>query len=383
MTPKLDMMRYLIAVLTIMIVAALPSASAWAQDSGAGASVGVPEAKPALKSAFQRPAPIAGAPGEVGQTSPDTTAGGGSWWQWLLASWYTLWQWLLSMQRDLQKQLTDAIRGLRTDETGTAALVLIAASFLYGVLHAAGPGHGKGVISSYVLANRSTLRRGIVLSFLSAMMQAVSALVIVGTAVIALNATGPELRLKVIPRFEMVSSALIALAGLWFLVTHLRRRYFVPHPVVVMHAVGADVVAQSPHAHDHHHHHGEGCSCGHSHMPDPAALDHKLSFREAVAVIFAVGIRPCTGAIGALIFAWQLKILWAGVVATFVMAIGTAITVSVLASLAVSSRDQAARFASSSWTDGIYNVATIAGCLLVMLVGAGLFWDAMGPVQPF
>ena len=52
-------------------------------------------------------------------------------------------------------------------------------SFLYGVFHAAGPGHGKVVISSYVLANETQLRRGVTLSVLSALLQSVVAVVFV------------------------------------------------------------------------------------------------------------------------------------------------------------------------------------------------------------
>jgi nickel/cobalt exporter len=56
-----------------------------------------------------------------------------------------------------------------------AGFILVAVSFLYGVFHAAGPGHGKAVISSYVLANGATVRRGITLSFLAAIVQAITA----------------------------------------------------------------------------------------------------------------------------------------------------------------------------------------------------------------
>ena len=46
-------------------------------------------------------------------------------------------------------------------------------AFLYGIFHAAGPGHGKAVISSYLFANHETWRRGVVLSFASVVASAV------------------------------------------------------------------------------------------------------------------------------------------------------------------------------------------------------------------
>ena len=51
-----------------------------------------------------------------------------------------------------------AVDGFRTAQDGNAFLVLGTLSFLYGVFHAAGPGHGKAVISSYMLANEVALR---------------------------------------------------------------------------------------------------------------------------------------------------------------------------------------------------------------------------------
>ncbi len=65
----------------------------------------------------------------------------------------------------------------------------MAISFAYGIFHAAGPGHGKAVISSYLVANEETARRGIVLSFASALLQALVAVAIVGVFAWLLNAT--------------------------------------------------------------------------------------------------------------------------------------------------------------------------------------------------
>ena len=79
------------------------------------------------------------------------------------------------------------IRAAKTD--GSAAYTLMGISFLYGIFHAAGPGHGKAVISSYLVANDETWRRGIALSFASAILQAITAIVIVGVAAVLLNAT--------------------------------------------------------------------------------------------------------------------------------------------------------------------------------------------------
>ena len=83
--------------------------------------------------------------------------------------------------------MSGLIRAAKTD--GSAVWTLLGISFVYGIFHAAGPGHGKAVISSYLVANDETWRRGIVLSFASAMLQAFVAIAVVGIAAVLLGAT--------------------------------------------------------------------------------------------------------------------------------------------------------------------------------------------------
>ena len=93
----------------------------------------------------------------------------------------------MAKQAEFYRGLSGTIRAAKQD--GTAVWGLFGLSFLYGVFHAAGPGHGKAVISSYMVANDETWRRGVVLSFASALLQALVAVAIVGVAAALLNAT--------------------------------------------------------------------------------------------------------------------------------------------------------------------------------------------------
>ncbi|HWP14137.1 MAG TPA: nickel transporter, partial [Xanthobacteraceae bacterium] len=88
--------------------------------------------------------------------------------------------WLLAKQAEFYRLLSGAIRNAKTD--GSAAWLLMGLSFAYGIFHAAGPGHGKAVISSYLVANEETWKRGITLSFASALVQALVAIAVVGIA---------------------------------------------------------------------------------------------------------------------------------------------------------------------------------------------------------
>ena len=95
--------------------------------------------------------------------------------------------WILAKQSEFYREMSATIRAAKSD--GSAVWTLLAISFAYGIFHAAGPGHGKAVISSYLVANQETARRGIVLSFASALMQSLVAVLIVGIGAWLLNAT--------------------------------------------------------------------------------------------------------------------------------------------------------------------------------------------------
>ena len=126
--------------------------------------------------------------------------------------------WVVDTQQTMQGELATGVMRLKTENAFAAAVGLAALSFLYGVIHAVGPGHGKTIISSYVVANEETVRRGVLISFIAAAMQAVTAVALVGVLAIALNASGMAIKSWSL-QLESVSYALIALVGLWLLTT--------------------------------------------------------------------------------------------------------------------------------------------------------------------
>jgi len=297
-----------------------------------------------------------------------------------------IWNFVLEGQRQMTKGMTDAVRQLKALGTVNAALVLGFLSFLYGVLHAVGPGHGKFVISSYALANERTVRRGILLSFMAAFIQALSAIILVGILALALKAT--SLQIKATEAWlETASWGLIALLGAWLLWSQLRGGH--AHPshaasphghvhgpdcghdhahVGHVHSRACAHAAEPDHVHDEH--------CGHLHMATPEQLQGAWNWWHAWSLAFSIGVRPCTGAIGVLLLSLSVGLLWAGIFATFTMAIGTALTVSALAAIAVGSRELAKKIAGgteSPWAATIQKVAAIGGSGLVMVIGATFF----------
>ena len=133
--------------------------------------------------------------------------------------------------------------------------------------------------------------------------------------------------------------------------------------------------------HDHHHHdHVHDEHCGHAHVAEAKQVRGEWSLTKAFSLAFAVGIRPCTGAILVLILANALGIYWAGVASTLVMAIGTFLTVSAIAAIAVYSKKLAMRLASA---DGralgwLAFALRLGGGIAIAGLGTLLFLGSLG-----
>ena len=282
--------------------------------------------------------------------------------------------WLLARQSEFYREMSSTIRAAKSD--GSAVWTLLAISFAYGIFHAAGPGHGKAVISSYLVANQETARRGIVLSFASALMQSLVAVAIVAVCAWLLNATAKTM-CGAEKAIEIASYGLIAAFGarlVWTKGGGFMRALQAPKPAPAMAAHHHD---HGHHHHDHAHHHDDHVHdehCGHSHGPDPSELAGPGGWRRGLGAIFAVGVRPCSGAILVLVFALAQGLFWAGIAATFVMGLGTAITVATIAVLAVSAKDLARRLSGGNDRGGALFMRGLefAAAGLVLLFGLGL-----------
>ncbi len=375
--------------------------------------------------------------------------------------------WVQQQQQGFYKLMTGELREMRQD--GSHVFMLIALSFAYGVFHAAGPGHGKAVISSYMLANELAARRGIVLSFASAFVQALTAIVVIAILSFVLRGAGVKIA-DATHWLEIVSFAGVTLLGAWLLWSkitghghshghshadshgHSHGHSRAPeaghaHAAATAAAHGqhpanvVPVVAQShahghahahahaharthsrAHAHAHDHVHGEACAHDHAHdhshnhahghehdhnhdhargdrqghdhdrahahghhddhlhAPDPRMLaNQEFGLRQAWSAILAVGLRPCSGALIVLTFAFLNGLYFAGIAATFAMAIGTGLTVAVLAALAVWAKDAAIRIGGAADRGAtIHRAIEIGGAAMVFLFGLTLLMAALG-----
>ncbi|WP_368367077.1 nickel/cobalt transporter [Bradyrhizobium commune] len=305
--------------------------------------------------------------------------------------------WIFAKQAEFYRSLSGYIRACKDDGTATWSLFVI--SLLYGVFHAVGPGHGKAVISSYLVANRETWRRGVVLSFASASLQSAVAIVIVTIAALLLDTTAAAIGTAV-HVVEIMSYGLVVLIGLRLVFVKGRafavacRDVAWQEPPALAVASGlsgehlrppvppARAMAMRPgrcqapgcgHVHDlncqaHDYHES---AWGHAHGPEPAELAGTGGWQRGLSAVVAVGLRPCSGAIILLVFALAQDLFWTGVGATLLMGLGTAVTVAAIATLAVSAREIAGRVAKAQAGFGMLAIRALEVGASVAIVAFG------------
>ncbi len=296
--------------------------------------------------------------------------------------------WLLGVAAWLNHLMAGEVKALHTEPSALWGLVGLSAA--YGVFHAAGPGHGKALIASYMFANERALRRGIALAFLAALLQALVAIALIGAAALVFHATeiGMNRASSVV---EIGSYLCVAGVGAWLVWTKGRafagalRAAFAERagaalyrdapwrPAIAL-GSGGQFRVELP---------GAGVAaeadCGHYHAPDPASLGEGFSWRGAAATVVAAGARPCSGAIVVLTFALAQGLFPAGIVATLAMALGTAITTGALALAAVFAKDLATRLAARETSRAalLARGLELAAALCVLAYGLALL--LMGP----
>jgi nickel/cobalt transporter (NicO) family protein len=269
--------------------------------------------------------------------------------------------WVREQQQAYYGSMSGTLRQIKTSSPYAAAWTLMFLSFGYGIFHAAGPGHGKTVISAWLLATENELKRGIVIAFLSSIIQALVAILLVSILFLVVASASSAAR-DVAGFLESASYAMIGAMGLYLIWTAIRPKTHHDHG----------------HAHDHHgHDHDE--HCGHAHVAEAKQVRGQWSLAKVFSLAFAVGIRPCTGAILVLILANALGIYWAGVASTLVMAIGTFLTVSAIAAIAVYSKKFAMRLASTDdrVLDWLAFALRLGGGIVIAGLGTLLFLGSL------
>jgi nickel/cobalt exporter len=269
---------------------------------------------------------------------------------------------ILSYQSSFFLALKSALGTIKADPA--AAWSLIGVGFAYGVFHAAGPGHGKAVIAGYILSSERALAKGVALSLAAALIQASVAIGLVGAVFILAGGTAPTMA-RTAQLVELLGFALVA--GIGAAMTWRKAGKL----------LGVAGLARNPVRAS------EGECCDHMHLPPPERLEQISGLRDMAVIAMGAGIRPCAGAILILVLALTQHMLWAGVAATLAMALGTAVTTSAIAALAVYAKQLALRLAGGRRARGAILVAglELAAAAFVLILGLSLvtgIWSGEG-----
>lgn len=260
--------------------------------------------------------------------------------------------WATEGQRTAQTGMAGAIRALRAGDPA-AVVPLLTVCFAYGFFHAAGPGHGKLLIGGYGAARAVGALRLSAVALASSLAQGLTAVALVAAGVWLVGWSRERMTDMAERLFQPLGFAAIALIGLWLVWRGSRgltaRR-------------GAALAETGVHA-----------CCGHAHAPSAEAVAHAAGWRELAALVGAVALRPCTGALFLLVLTAQMGIFHWGVVGTIAMALGTASVTVAVALGAVGLR----RGVLSGLSDGAARVAQVQPALEIA-VGLTVAWIAGG-----
>lgn len=288
-------------------------------------------------------------------------------------------------QKGLHQQMAGLLQQVKAAPQ-QAGMALMLFSLSYGVLHALGPGHGKVVIAIYLATHPARLKSSLKLTFAASLLQGLVAIVLVTLVLVVLQLSSRQLHQSSF-WLEKGSFILVMLLGGGLTWRALKRLYVAvkamrPAPALRINSL-------KPLAADHVH--SEQCGCGHRHLPSDSELQAGSDWRTQTAIVLAMGMRPCSGAIMVLLFSKLIGVFIWGLIAALAMALGTSLTISLLALLVHYSRRLAVRLSRSrppaTWSAVAWGSLALAGGLILLFAGLVLYVSAQtefsGGIRPF
>ncbi|HDG1665824.1 nickel/cobalt transporter [Kluyvera ascorbata] len=287
---------------------------------------------------------------------------------WLWHAWPQVMMKSVIWQRDVNQQMSGLLKAVAENPTQAGGALLLF-SFVYGVLHALGPGHGKVVITTWLATHPSKLKSSIGLTLAASLLQGLVAIGLVVVVLTLLQLPARQLHLSSF-WLEKGSYALVGVLGLllcWRALKKLRALLRKPK-----------FTAFTPH-----HVHDQHCGCGHQHMPDPKQLERDEDWRARLVIVLSMGMRPCSGAIMVLLFSKVIGVFGWGVASALAMAAGTSITISSLALLVHAFRTLAVKLSGNRtpvlWRQVGWTTLALAGGV-VLVAAAVVMWVSAVPV---
>lgn len=287
---------------------------------------------------------------------------------WLWQSWPQVMVKSIVWQREVNQQMSALLKAVAANPAQAGGSLLLF-SFLYGVLHALGPGHGKVVITTWLATHPSKLKSSIGLTLASSLLQGLVAIALVVVVLTVLQLPARQLHLSSF-WLEKGSYALVGVLGILLCWRALKTlRALLRKPKFISFTL--------------HHVHHEHCGCGHQHLPNPEQLRNGDDWRARLMIILSMGMRPCSGAIMVLLFSKVIGVFSWGMASALAMAAGTSLTITSLALLVHSFRALAVKLSGNKtpvlWRQIGWATLALAGGV-ILVVAAVVMWVSAVPV---
>lgn len=294
---------------------------------------------------------------------------------WLWQAWPQVVMRSALWQREVNIQMSTLLKAVAENPTKAGGTLLLF-SFVYGVLHALGPGHGKVVITTWLATHPSKLKPAIGLTLASSLLQGLVAILLVVVVLSLLALPARQLHLSGY-WLEKGSYLLVGVLGLllcWRALKRLRQLLHAPK-----------FRAFTPH-----HVHHDNCGCGHQHLPTQSQLQNGGDWRARLVIVLSMGMRPCSGAIMVLLFSKVIGVFAWGVASALAMAAGTSLTISGLALLVHGFRQLAVKLSGKRapvlWRQIGWTTLALAGGVVLVSAAVVMWMSALPPgggLRPF
>ncbi|WP_313162337.1 nickel/cobalt transporter [Kosakonia cowanii] len=294
---------------------------------------------------------------------------------WLWQAWPQVVMRSALWQREVNMQMSTLLKAVAENPTKAGGTLLLF-SFVYGVLHALGPGHGKVVITTWLATHPSKLKPAIGLTLASSLLQGLVAILLVVVVLSLLALPARQLHLSGY-WLEKGSYLLVGVLGLllcWRALKRLRQLLQAPR-----------FRAFTPH-----HVHHDNCGCGHQHLPTQSQLQNGGDWRARLVIVLSMGMRPCSGAIMVLLFSKVIGVFAWGVASALAMAAGTSLTISGLALLVHGFRQLAVKISGKRapvlWRQIGWTTLALAGGVVLVSAAVVMWMSALPPgggLRPF
>lgn len=204
---------------------------------------------------------------------------------------------IIVWQHRLKQKMSELIRVSQNNGSLKPLILLMGIAFLYGMIHAAGPGHGKFIALTYVLSHKTSVAGGLLLGLFIAIIHGSSGVIgVLGLRYIIQRGVSDTLA-TVTGVTQIVSFGLITLLGLGILLKSGYELFFVSTP------------EQKP--------------------PPKASKTGLLPWAAAI------GLVPCPAVVMVMLFCLSMEVMMLGLILAACISLGMAATISSVVTAAV------------------------------------------------